>query len=161
MAIINNTITVVVDGLDPEEVDELHEGIKKLLAEIEADEASEGAILGWTPDAAMKLYRRLFQGNRPVQAKVIHAAATNSGECDRATVYALGGYDESRSLKGFTRPVNRLMKEMQANGELPVDAADPMTPVYDHDNPSYQRAQGFSMPAELADLFSSLPEGHG
>ena len=101
---------------------------------------------------------RLFQGNRPVQAKVIHAAANNGGECDRETVYELGDYDEARSLKGFTRPVNRIMKEMQANGDLPIDTADPMKPIYDHENPSFQRAQGFAMPSELAALFSTLPE---
>lgn len=158
MATISNTITVVVDGLDSEEIEQLQAGITKLLAEVEADEQPAEAVLGWTPTSAMKLLTRLFQANRPVQAKVIHAAATNGGQCDRDTVYELGDYDESRSLKGFTRPVNRIMKEMHANGDLPIDAADPMKPIYDHENPSFQRAQGFAMPPELAALFSTLPE---
>lgn len=158
MATITNSITVVVDRLDPDEIEQLHSGITKLLAEIEADEQPSEAVLGWTSTSATKLLVRLFQGNRPVQAKVIHVAASNGGECDRDTVYDLGDYDESRSLKGFTRPVNRIMKEMQANGDLPIDAADPMKPIYDHENPSFQRAQGFAMPSELAALFATLHE---
>ena len=46
MATITNSITVVVDGLDPDEIEQLHSGITKLLAEIEADEQPAEAALG-------------------------------------------------------------------------------------------------------------------
>lgn len=159
MGTITNTITVVVDGLDPDDIEQLQTGIAKLLAEMEADEHPVETVFGWTSASATKLLLRLVEGNCPVQAKVIHAAAINGGECDRETVYELGDYDESRTLKGFTRPVKRIMREMQTNGDLPIDAEDPMKPIYDHENPSFQRAQGFAMPSELAAVFvAALPE---
>lgn len=156
MSAMASTLTINTDGLDAEDVKRLREGIAKLLAELEATEVHADAVLGWGEAAAAEFYGRLFAANRPVQAKVIHAAAMAGGICDRKTVYELGGYDESRSLKGFTKPVTRIMKQMQAEGELPIDAADPMKPIYDWENPSFQKAQGFEMPAKLATLFAEL-----
>jgi len=155
MATINTTLTITVDDLDDEQVTWLREQISQLVAELHPTPPDPDAVLGWTTASAAELLRRLGTANRPVQVRVIHAAAEAGGTCNRATVYKLGGYDEDRSLKGFTRPVKRLMKQMQSEGLLPAAAADPMEPIYDDTNPSFQQAQGFKMPAELAPVFKS------
>ncbi len=46
------------------------------------------------------------------------------------------------------------MRQMQAEELLPHDAVDPMKPIYDPSNPSFQRAKGFRMPADLVPVFS-------
>lgn len=154
MASISNTITITIDDLDQVQAAWLRQQVSQLLAELHPAPRDPDAVLGWTPSSAAELIRRLGVANRPVQARVIEAAAEGGGTCDRAMVYKLGGYDEDRSLKGFTRPVKRLMKQMQAEGLLPTDAVDPMEPVYDESNPSFQQAQGFKMPPELAPVFN-------
>ena len=155
MATISNTLTITVDDLDDEQVTWLREQISHLVAELHPTPPDPDAVHGWTPRSAAELLRRLGLANRPVQVRVIGAAAEAGGTCDRGTVYKLGGYDEDRSLKGFTRPVKRLMKQMQAEGLVPVDAADPMEPIYDEANPSFQQAQGFKMSPELAPVFKA------
>ena len=51
------------------------------------------------------------------------------------------------------------MRDMAAQGLLPTDAITPMQPDYDPANPSFQRARGFSMPAEVAAVFAqALPQ---
>ncbi len=110
--------------------------------------------LGWTAPTAGELHRRLLAQNRPVQALTIAAEARAGGECSRDEVYRLGGYDSERSLSGFTKPVTRILREMQAEGLLPPDAANPLKPIYDPANPSYQKATGFRMAAQLAPVFA-------
>ncbi len=88
-----------------------------------------------------------------MQAKVIQLEVEHDGTCSREAVYEAGGYKPDRSLNGFTKPVGRIMRQMQKEELLPIDAADPMKPIYDPDNPSFQRAQGFRMPSELIPVF--------
>lgn len=43
---------------------------------------------------------------------------------------------------------------MKAESLLPPDAANPLTPIYDPADPSYPRAQGFRMPADVTPVFA-------
>ena len=149
----SHVLMVPIDDLGQEEVAELSSRVTELLARFRGSES--GAVRGWTADLAAQLFRRLLAANRPAQTSVLIAEAQTNGRCDRETVYRIGHYNSNRSLTGFTKPVSRIMREMQEEGILPVDAAHPMTPIYDAQNPSFQRAQGFQMPEELVPVFAS------
>lgn len=104
---------------------------------------------GWTLELYTEAMKQLLS-KYFVQAQAINEAIKNgTGFVDRATVYALGHYDESRSLKGFTRPINRAMEKLVESGALPDDAADLLAPVYDSTVTGYQRAKGFQVPLEI------------
>ncbi len=158
MSALSSAIIIATDDLEPEDVATLRKVITETLASFDTATPDPNAILGWTETSAATLVQRLQSGNRPVQAGTITAEAHNGGYCDRETVYSLGGYSEDRVLKGFTRPVSRIMADMQAEGLLPLTAVSPLEPVYDASNPSFQRAKGFRMPAELAPIFAAVTE---
>ncbi len=151
---ITNAIIIETDDLEPETVQAIHEAVAKVFSAASGMQPSPSAIQGWTPELAAELDARLRLRNRPVQADTIKSAAKAGGHVDRASVYELGGYDADRSVNGFTKPVRGVMKEMVGEGLLAPDAANPMEPDYDPNNPAYQRAQGFSMPADVAAVFA-------
>lgn len=152
---VTSAIIIDTDGLEPATIAALHTAIASVIADASDMTPAPDAVQGWTPELAVKLDTRLRTRNRPVQADTIRAAALAGGHVDRATVYELGGYDADRVLNGFTRPVNGVMKELADEGLLPADAAHPMKPDYDHSNPSFQRAQGFGMPEDVAAVFAA------
>ncbi len=146
------TLNVDLDGLDDATIDAIRRAVDDVLGNTQP---AVEAVQGWTPELAAELLARLGQRNRPVQALVIKAMATSGGEVDRAKVYELGGYPQERSLNGFTRPVAGVVNEMVSEGLLAASAACPMITLYDPNNPSYQKARGFSMPSEVAEVFAS------
>ncbi len=155
MSTLTNALIVELDDLEDTEITELRRVITGTLASFRTVETDPAAVFGWTPKLASELHDRLLGANRPVQARTIAAEAAGNGECTREEVYRIGGYDPERSLSGFTKPVARIMREMNAEGLLPLDAANPMQPIYDPANPSFQRAKGFRMPAELVPVFAA------
>jgi len=104
---------------------------------------------GWTVD----LYTEAMAGllsKYGVQAHAIKSAIQGgTGFISREEVYKIGSYPESRSLKGFTRPVNRIMERLTEAGKLPEDAEDLLVPDYDPAVKGYQRARGFRVPMEI------------
>lgn len=150
---ITNALLIEVDDLDQETIAAIHTAVAEILAAASGVAPAPDAVLGWTPALAKELDTRLRARNRPVQADTIQAEAKAGGSVDRATVYTLGGYDEKRSLNGFTKPVTGVMTELIAEGLLSADAAHPMKPLYIAALASFQKAQGFSMPPELASVF--------
>lgn len=155
MTTTTTALIVEVDDLEDTEIAELRSVITATLANFRAVQADPSAVLGWTVLTAAELHRRLIARNRPVQAKTLAAEASGGGKCSREEVYRLGGFDPAeRSLSGFTKPVAGVMRQMKAEGLLPLDAVNPMEPIYDPANPSFQKAQGFQMPAELAPVFA-------
>lgn len=110
-----------------------------------ADERSAA----WDEDVLMDALLRLTASNSTVQIKSIKRAMDNLGTVSRAEVYELGGYAPSRSLKGFTRPCNRVTKDLKKEGRLPDDATELLVPVYDPDVKGYQQAKAFRIPDEL------------
>jgi hypothetical protein len=151
---INSALVIDTEGLDPETIEQIRRAVAEILTEAGDFEPPPGAVAGWTEETAAELCRRLMSMNRPVQAKVIAAAAHHGGFVDRATVYELGNYPDDRSLKGWTRPIKRLINLMITERKIAPDALAPLTPVYDPQNPSFQQAQGFAMPTELVELFA-------
>lgn len=77
------------------------------------------------------------------------AGLAAGGYVTREQVYEIGNYPDSRSLKGLTRSINRIVGEMRGSGEIPTDAANPFVPAYD---PVTGRAVGFRVPPEIVAL---------
>jgi hypothetical protein len=110
---------------------------------------------GWDVPTATRFLELLEWGGRPVQAAVIRAAAAAGGRISRAEVYNIGAFGPERKLKGFTRPINRVVNEMQLAGDLAVDAVSPLEPVYDPGRTSFHQAKGFSLPPAVAAVFAA------
>jgi hypothetical protein len=120
---------------------------------------STGGSGGWTQDAVHELLTRL-DVEAPVQAMAIRHAARNDGFVSREAVYALGGYDESRMLRGFTRPANRIAQELRDRGIATDSAVDVLKAVYDPQF-SYVQASGFQIPSELVPFIRDLLDSNG
>jgi predicted nucleic-acid-binding protein len=118
---------------------------------------AEGESGGWTAAALEELLKRLF-ARAPVQAAVIHLAADNGGFASREAVYELGGYEETRTLRGFTRPVNRIVQEFRDRGLVPESAPDLLETEYDPSY-SYVQASGFRIPQDLIPLINATRAG--
>lgn len=105
----------------------------------------------WTIEALIELLHRLEQ-ERPLQAKVIRAAAAKKrGRITRRQVYRLGGYDPHRSLRGFTRPSNRITRQLQREGIVGYGVDFPLQAVFGQGGV----ATHFVVPSELVKLLGS------
>lgn len=146
---INTTLrtafTVDVDDLDTEQRDELKKVIDSALRRI-VDPERDDLVLGWTRTTLESALSRLERDGARAQAETIREALRNGGYVTRATVYKIGHYPKGRTLRGFTRPVNRTVLSMRDSGEVPADAVDLLTPSY-QDGPV---ADGFQTQADLA-----------
>lgn len=123
----------------------------KRVDELASRDRKAGSDSGWTREALQLLLERLATEG-PVQAAVIRLAAQMQGFVDRDKVYELGEYEESRTLRGFTRPVKRITQQMRDSGEIPLHAIEVLAPVYDPTILSFNQAAGFSVPEEIIPL---------
>lgn len=116
---------------------------------------------GWSEDALGQLLGRLSSEGWDAQEQSIRLAALRGGLVEREIVYALGGYDAERSLRGFTRPVNRITREFRARGIIPSSAIDVLEAEYDpaSGNPAGW-ASGFRIPEVLIPLVRAWAKGH-
>ncbi|MCX4667975.1 PIN-like domain-containing protein [Streptomyces sp. NBC_01381] len=118
------------------------------------EDAPEGGWTRQTLDLFIKELRLRYQA----QAKVIIAAAANDGFVDRATVYELAGYPGDRQLKGFTRPVSTVARELEDEGELSGEEPFLLHTIYGSvTEPSW--ATGFRIPDETIPLLRESFEG--
>jgi hypothetical protein len=115
-----------------------------------ADQAYEST--GWTESTYVEAITRLLSKYH-VQVQAIFEAV-KSGEpfVSRERIYEIGAYPASRSLKGFTRPVNRVQQDLVDEGLLPEDAVDLLETAYDPAIKGYQRAIGFRVPVEVIQI---------
>jgi hypothetical protein len=134
--------------------------IERVEAESDADSGrdawrtdADSGTAGWTRDAIQTLITRLRRIGAEVQASAILRAIADGGFVARDVIYEIGRYDETRQLKGFTRPVNRLTQDMRDNGEIASDAANILVPVYDEMERGFGWVDGFSVPQEIVELF--------
>jgi hypothetical protein len=105
----------------------------------------------WTEEAVLELLTRL-DAEGWEQAEVIRTAAARGGFVDRETVYEIGGYDDDRMLRGFTRPSTRLTRDMQAEGLIPHGVTPMLSPQY-----VGVRAAGFVIPDEVVSILHGSP----
>lgn len=144
--------------------------LAKKLLKVEVDESSvrDLAQLGdaqieeessddcWTLDALQSFFDRL-QERYPSRVGAIIAAAAAGGFVSRATIYRLAGYPEERQLRGYTRPISTVTKELQDAGVLTGKEPFLLHAVYGSSTePSL--ATGFRIPDEVIPL---VREGFG
>lgn len=105
---------------------------------------SEDETGGWDGAAIEALLGQLHDEGA-VQEDVIAYAALQGGFIERATVYEIANYDKDRSLRGFTRPINRIRDGLRAEGRVQEPAVDVLSTVYHPwaENPS--EAVGFQV----------------
>jgi len=104
----------------------------------------------WTSGAVKELLRRLDAEGR-VQADVIREAARSGGMVARHTVFEIGGYDEDRMLRGFTRPTARITEDLQNEGFLDGPVVPMLVPLYQ----GGVIAAAFKIPDEVVDLLAT------
>ncbi|MFL6239308.1 MAG: PIN-like domain-containing protein [Actinomycetes bacterium] len=109
------------------------------------------ASTGWTPAALEELLYRLAR-QAPVQGEALRVALAQDGFVSREDVYRIGEYGPERQLKGFTRPINRLVQQLRDEGHLAHDAEDVLQPVYEHQSHGFGWVDGFRVPAQIVEL---------
>jgi hypothetical protein len=105
---------------------------------------------GWGRESIANLLARL-EDEGPVQAAVIRRAAEQGGHVTRDDVYQCGEYEPGRQLKGFTRPVNRIVQEFRDQGIISETAVDVLITEYDP-TANFGWASGFTVPKELVSM---------
>jgi hypothetical protein len=143
------TLSVDVTDLSDENRLLFTEQVTDLLSNyLDSDEKeAESTVLGWTRATLDEALSELDRDGSWVQAGVIRRALQNGGTATRDEVYEIGKYDQTRMLRGFTRPVNRIVSRMRAKGVIPASAVDLLKPIYEG-----VQAIGFSVPTELVNL---------
>lgn len=125
--------------------------IDRLLAEPESSLPGGG----WDASSILALLGKLAN-EAPVQEAAMKLAAEQDGFVSRDQIYDLGNYPDGRSLRGFTRPVNRLAQVFRDEGNVPQGAVDLLWAVYNEDSPSINMAAGFRLHEDAFPLFATL-----
>jgi hypothetical protein len=107
---------------------------------------------GWNAESLHRWLKQL-ELEAPVQAAAIGVAARQNGFVSRDQVYAIGKYPEGRSLKGFTRQINRITDLYRDQGFVPENAVDIVWAVYNEDSPEAGQAAGFRLHNDVLPLF--------
>jgi len=126
-------------------------------AAIAADLAAGAAshdLTDWTKESIQQLIGTLAAQGAYTQAHTINEALANGGEVIRERVYEIGEYEPDRSLKGFTRPIRRVVGQMKDRGLIPETAPVPLEPIYDSAITGYQRTKGFRLIAGIVELYA-------
>lgn len=140
-------MTIDLEGLDDAQQVELAKVVDSAVRRL-LDPDGEELVLGWTRSTIELALKYLEEDGAWVQAATIREALQHDGYLTRDRVFKLGKYTKGRTLRGFSRPVNRIVEDMRENGEIPVDAVDLLGTSY-QDGPT---ADGFRVPSELAQL---------
>ena len=144
---VQRQLVVDLAEMDEGQQQALIEGIDALLRRV-LDPQAEEVVAGWTASALTEALRRLDRDGAAVQAEAVRVALRNSGYVTRGQVFKLGRYDKSRSLRGFTRPVNRVVAALKDEGLVAADAADLLISSYQDG----VKADGFRVDSRLAVL---------
>jgi predicted nucleic acid-binding protein len=104
--------------------------------------AEEGG--GWTAGAVRRLMSEL-RDYYPIQYDAIRRAFSNDGYVSRDAVYELAGYGPDRSLRGFTRPIERLTRLLVDEEVLPYFAESALVAYYDFQATGNNKAIGFGL----------------
>jgi hypothetical protein len=116
------------------------------------DEEANG---GWTTAALRELFDRLTYEGWQDRVDVIKYAASHDGFVDAETVYELCEYEDDRTLRGFTKPVMRISRDLRKE-PVSEDAVKVLTAEY---RIGQQRAIGFSVPAMLLSMIKEATDG--
>jgi hypothetical protein len=111
---------------------------------------------GWRDRATEQLMSQLDDGSY-VQGPLIREAARRGGSISRADVYQVAGFPRNRTLRGLTRPTNRITATLITSGFVPEDAEYPFQARYE----GGVRASHFVVPLDLVAALRRLEEDTG
>jgi hypothetical protein len=124
----------------------------ELAAEASKPLPMEPESTGWTRELLDAALATLAASGAQAQVECIWRAVSNGGTIPRSEVYEVAGYPEGRSLRGFTRPTNRVVQSMRDKGLLPDEAEELLTPHYSPHRKGYRPAEAFTVPPEAVIL---------
>lgn len=104
---------------------------------------------GWTMQAYEMLLDRLRFKGHTKYAELLEAAVEMKGSLDRESVYRVMGWEDSRQMKGFTRPYRSAVSYLIEEGLLPDEAVIPIDTEYDEEISGYQKSIGVVVAAEV------------
>lgn len=141
---VTTTIAVDVGSLDPQQRYDL---TKAIAAEVHRLQHPEDRVIrGWTARTFAEALSRLEADKATVQAEAIRDALRSGGYVSRPRVFKIGNYSAERMLRGFTKPVKRIVAAMKKSGEIPDNACDLLIPCYQDAN----TVDGFLVDPDLA-----------
>ncbi len=132
----------------------LRDGSVKDIERVERIE-SEDTHGGWTAKAIDELFHGLSYEGYGNRVDVIRYAAEMDGHVEAMSVYNICDYDDDRTLKGFTKPINRISGNLQDRG-LISDSAVPVLKAEYKNGPG--RASGFRVHSLLVPLINGLAD---
>lgn len=130
------------------------ETTREILFNISQDAGS--TTVSWTSKAYVELLDILMRRNQLGQRNVIIAAAKAGGYLPRAAIAEILGWgDENRYLTRFRMPADRAKADLVENGELGLEASDPLWAVYDGPG----EAKGYAVPGAFEEFQLEMDGG--
>lgn len=120
-----------------------------------SDEAGQGIHERWTRTSVQRLIDELRTAY-PVQFSAIQEAHRSAGYVSREQIYELADYPPYRSLRGFTRPIERLTRAMVDENLLPYYVEPALTPRYNFAVTGNNKAIGFAMSEGFRSTYSDV-----
>ncbi|MEU7977374.1 restriction endonuclease [Micromonospora sp. NPDC049081] len=113
-------------------------------------------LRGWSARSAEELMT-VLDDSYPLHANLIRMAALHQGRLERAQVYDIAEFPPARTLRGLTRPTNRITASLIEQGRLPEEVEYPLQTGYDHG----VQATHFTVPPDLVAALRALGPLHG
>ncbi|MFD3706396.1 PIN-like domain-containing protein [Nocardia sp. NPDC058658] len=113
---------------------------------------------GWNRVGVVRLIDELRDAY-PVQYAAIREAGLNGGYITRDQVYDLANYSPNRSLRGFTRPIQRIAKNLKDEEVIPYYSQPALSPEYDYSATGNNQAVAFRLSIEFMDIYDDLRDG--
>lgn len=136
-----------------EHADSLHVAVSEEAAAEVQRGTTDPSPASWSAEAVHELLKRLDAEGRE-QADVIRHAANEGGRITREKIYEIGGYDQDRMLRGFTRPAARVTRDLQREGLLDDGVEPILTPMYE----GGVTAVRFEVPPDVVEILSAASE---
>lgn len=130
------------------------ESTSKALAEVARTQHPEQAEALWSIDDCEVVLNALDGEDFPQADVIREAIESEDGMVDRERVYEIAGRDENVTLRGFTKPVSRMVAKLQEQGSLPSGLEPLLRAVY-HEG---VRSSHFAVPEELVELYAEWEE---
>lgn len=143
---VQRQLVVDLSDLDEKQQLRVKDGVESLLRQVISGDIAE--VAGWTEEALLEAFARLERDGAHVQVATIREALSQKGYVTRDRVYKIGRFPKDRSLRGFTRPINRIVADLKEEGWIPETATDLLSSSYQNG----AVADGFSVDARLGDL---------
>jgi hypothetical protein len=148
-----DSITLSIDNLSSAQVSQVLEFARSLRSGPQAKDEQWRNVssTGWKLDHVQILRDRLAARGNDVQLRAFNLAINNDGHVSRDEIFGIGGYEQTRQLKNWTKPLRTIFSELVDDHDLPESAELPMEADYTEGS-SFRQAYGFSVAPEIVKL---------